>query len=83
MKHPTLKSVRQGQTIYLVYGPGYASIPDISQVFICSNNIPDPEEGSMYSEIPVRQVKNWITIFGNKNLYYSRRKAESYVKNNY
>ena len=81
-KHPTLKSLRQGQTIYSVISSAFGH-STVTKVFIHSDNVETPEDGTPYKEVPVRQVRAWIHVFGNNKLFYSRRRAETYIKNNY
>lgn len=75
---PTIKSIRQGQTIYLVsLNPWENFTPRVSKIFISGVDV--PEYCIMDHASPAR-IRDGISRFGSKDLYYSRRKADSAMK---
>ena len=79
-KHPTKKSLRQGQTVYLVSKVHRRSWNDPEEVFryfLYSHKTPLPEPGCIIEKMPVSLLREKMHIWGAENIFYSRRRAET------
>jgi hypothetical protein len=85
--HPTSKSIRQGQTIYLVfrdYSKGYEAPPKIDTIYIHSQKKELPPKCCVIQEMPVSRMREILIngedkfssrSAGNQCFYYSSKKA--------
>lgn len=76
-KHPNPKSLRQGQTVYLV-APGLERFDSPHKVwpwFLHSQKVPPPDEGCCIEKMPVSLLREHLHVW-RPYLFYSRRKAE-------
>ena len=78
-KHPTIRSLRQGQTIYLVPYPYDGEIWTVVKYRLYSHKTPLPPKGQMIEKLPVTKVKESLKkiTFNNNQVFYSRKKAQS------
>ena len=82
-KHPTAKTLRQGQTIYsLGYnGPMHAPYT-VHSFFVQSQKAPPPEPYVSVSGMPVNFIRenntHWSSVWW--DIFYSRRRAEAKAK---
>ena len=78
-KHPTSKTVRQGQTIYVVEWifPN-PTVRIITEEFLHSHKTPLPPEGCVIEFPSVRLYKKFLTAHPHLNdaYFYSKRKAK-------
>lgn len=82
MKKLSAKSLRQGQTVYLV-DHGLKMIPakpEIIKFHIYSDATPLPPEGCIIDKMPCWLLKRHFERSGTTGYYYSRRKAERELK---
>lgn len=87
-KHPTLKSLRQGQTVYLVSDPSFMrrdnSPKTVTTYHLYSHKTPLPPEGFIIEKLPVSNLQRAIRQYGQqvmRDFYYSRGKAEAAARN--
>jgi len=71
-KHPTTKSIRQGQTIYLVHK---YHCPVIQGVFIGRKKTALPPPGEIIRVMPVNIARRKLEELGNDFIYYSIKRA--------
>ena len=78
-KKPTAKSIRQGQTIYLVYRDWQTpeGMPVIKPIFVASDKDPFPPPGMIATAFPRWFVAHRLDEGENRNCYYSRRRAST------
>jgi len=77
-KHPTVKSLRQGQTVYLI-SKSISSFDGPYEVIrwqLHSHKTPRPELGCIIEKMPVGLLRENLHRWGN-DAFYSRRRAES------
>ena len=84
-KHPTLKSLRQGQTIYWVVDESLLKEEGTKHVvsyLLYSHKIDVPPPGRAVEKLPVHFVKNAISKhrIDMRNVFYSKKRAESAAK---
>ncbi len=76
-KHPTIKTLRPGQTIYIVMNDFQKGKYTV-KTMLHSNKTPLPESGCSFEKLPVNHL-----VFRNMsmhNVYYSRKMANREVK---
>ncbi len=84
--HPTLKSLRQGQTVYCVVNDsfllGEKKQKYVVRYFMYSHKTPMPPPGQLISQVPVSNMQKAIRLHNvsMQNWYYSRKKAEKAAK---
>lgn len=84
-KHPTAKTLRQGQTVYHVVdssiwmGEENNDGVQVIGYFMFSHKTPLPPVGSRIESMPVSHARNALIRVGisNKTMFYSRKRAES------
>lgn len=79
-KKPNFTNVRQGQTIYIIdrhieYGP--EAEPEIKKKFLYSENEKLPPINCIIERMPVSYARYVLKKYGNRDCYFSRRKAIS------
>lgn len=81
-KKPTIKNIRQGQTIYRV-SPiiGVYEAYEVRAYFLYSHKTELPPRGQIIDRLPVSLVREYISKYGNNNLFYTREKAEHRMQN--
>jgi len=86
-KHPTARSIRQGQTVYRVVDPIIWEDDDtgpkyVVSYFIYSHKTPLPGEGEQVKRMSVSRLRRAFTRLGlsYKTLFYSKRRAEAAAK---
>ena len=81
--HPTLKSLRQGQTVYVIKDESLLKNDGgkyVEKYFLHSHKIPEPPIGCIVEKLSVEKLKRGIRIQRKNSfnwIYYSRRKAEA------
>ena len=85
-KHPTVKSLRQGQTVYWVsddIGDNYRVSKRVVGYFMYSHKTPLPPIGSIIEKMPVSRIRGFAMAYKGsmKNCYYSRKMAEGAARN--
>lgn len=81
-KHPTVRSLRQGQTIYCVVNDSllYGEVVPkrVVSYFLYSHNEPLPPLGCIVERLPVSNIKRAIKEYQTnmRVFFYSRRRAE-------
>ena len=78
---PTPASVRQGQTVYVVYVDFaryrlvHSESIKIRTFFLHSQKVSLPPSGSIIERMPVSGMRQILSEQGNRDWFYSRRKA--------
>lgn len=75
-KHPTAKSIRQGQQIYLVYKRD-GLFPTVMTVSIGSTKTKIPPLGEIIKIMPVNLARTKLIKYGNDFIFYSRKRAHT------
>ena len=85
-KHPTLRSLRQGQTVYCVVDDsflmGEKKPKYVMKYFMYSHKTPMPPLGQIIEKVPISNIKKAIRLhnISMENWYYSRKTAERAAK---
>jgi hypothetical protein len=79
---PTTQSIKQGQTIYMInyhIEKGFDEEVTVDKYFLYSHKTTLPPIGCAFDKLPVSRVRDYIKKFGNMDLFYSIKKAESFA----
>lgn len=91
-KHPTVQSVKAGQTLYQIYGTGEPCkengfVYKINPIRVGSDKVPLPSPGTIAHILPAWFIKKnlekysrWTNVKVNLSLYYSLKRARSAVE---
>ena len=77
-----MKKLKQGQTVYRIDWGYYQNPPKprIITMFLHSRKELLPLEGCIIDKWPVSHVNDMIELYGSKDIYFSRRKAQTALK---
>ena len=82
--NPTHKNIRQGQTVYYIsHAPAFYGKPSrIVSYFLYSHKEALPTPGTVIDKMPVSMIKAYLKELGNRDFFFSRKKAISSLRLN-